>query len=188
MARAKSPEKEKAILAAAAAEIAESGVGAATARIAMRAGIAEGTLFTYFSSKDELLNTVYLELKTELIGRMLTEFPARASLERRARHMWASYIGWATEQPAKRKAVAQLSVSEVVTAETRAAVSAGRSELQQLLAELSERGALRGLPPEFTAALMMSMEETTMEFVAKSPRRKQQLIEAGFEAFWRAVK
>ena len=37
-------------------EIAEVGLGAPTAKIARRAGVAAGTLFTYFANKEELLN------------------------------------------------------------------------------------------------------------------------------------
>jgi len=32
------------------------------------------------------------------------------------------------------------------------------------------------------------MQEATMEFVAKTPRQKKQLIESGFATFWRAVR
>ena len=42
---------------------AERGIGhAPTSAIAAAAGVAEGTLFTYFKTKDELLNELYREL------------------------------------------------------------------------------------------------------------------------------
>ncbi|HYS81455.1 MAG TPA: helix-turn-helix domain-containing protein, partial [Anaeromyxobacteraceae bacterium] len=63
MARPKSEDKRNALLAAATQVIAELGVSAPTARIAQVAGVAEGTLFTYFRTKDELLNELYLALK-----------------------------------------------------------------------------------------------------------------------------
>jgi AcrR family transcriptional regulator len=66
MARIKSPEKRSAILQAAVREIAEAGLGAPTAKIARRAGLAAGTLFTYFANKEKLLNELYFELKIEV--------------------------------------------------------------------------------------------------------------------------
>src|SRR5215467_13328970 len=113
MARPKSPEKRSAILQAAVHEIAEAGLGAPTARIARRAGIAEGTLFTYFATKEELLNQLYLELKVEVYKRLNTGFPHKANLERRAWHVWSSYLDWAIEFPEKRKVSVQLNVSDV---------------------------------------------------------------------------
>ena len=65
MARVRSPEKRSAILQAAVHEIAKVGLGAPTAKIARRAGVAAGTLFTYFANKEELLNELYLELTGE---------------------------------------------------------------------------------------------------------------------------
>jgi AcrR family transcriptional regulator len=186
MARWKSPEKREAILSAAAEEIAASGLGVATAKIARRAGIAEGTLFTYFASKDDLLNAVYLEFKTEAYARVYRGFPIHGSLEQRARHIWFGYISWVANAPAKRKAVAQLSVSEIVTKATRAKAAEGWEGVEQLLGELGGSGPLRGLPTGFVSTLMLAMQEATMEYAAKKPRQKNQIVEAGFAAFWRA--
>jgi AcrR family transcriptional regulator len=186
MARLRSPEKRVAILEAATAEIAEGGLGVATAKIARRAGIAEGTLFTYFASKDELLNAVYMELKTEAYARIHHGFPIHSSLEQRARHIWFRYISWVADAPAKRKAVAQLSVSEVVTSATRAKAAKGWDGVERMLSELGEQGPLRALPTGYVSALMLAMLEATMEYAARKPRQKDQIVEGGFAAFWRA--
>src|ERR1700738_5452259 len=103
MARVRSPEKRSAILRAAVYEIAEAGLGAPTAKIARRAGIAAGTLFTYFANKEELLNELYLELKGEVYARVNSNFPHKGNLERRARHIWSSFLDWAIEFPEKRE-------------------------------------------------------------------------------------
>src|SRR5208282_1032371 len=66
MAKPKSEDKRNAILSAAAQVFAERGLGAPTAAITKAAGIAEGSLFTYFKTKDELINALYRELKLEL--------------------------------------------------------------------------------------------------------------------------
>jgi AcrR family transcriptional regulator len=65
MARVRSPEKHNAILQAAVHEIARARLGAPTAKIARRAGLAAGTLFTYFADKEELPSELYLELRGE---------------------------------------------------------------------------------------------------------------------------
>lgn len=54
MARPKSEDKKQALLEAATQAIAQSGIAASTAVIARNAGVAEGTLFRYFATKDEL--------------------------------------------------------------------------------------------------------------------------------------
>ncbi len=67
MARPKSEDKKQALLEAATAAFAQSGIAASTSAIARSAGVAEGTLFRYFATKDELLNELYLAIKLRLV-------------------------------------------------------------------------------------------------------------------------
>jgi hypothetical protein len=77
MARPKSEDKCNAILSAATHIFAERGRGAATAAISSAAGLAEGTLFTYFKTKDELVSALYREIKLELADAMMSGFPRK---------------------------------------------------------------------------------------------------------------
>jgi AcrR family transcriptional regulator len=185
MARIKSLEKRNAILVAAVHEIAEVGLGAPTAKIARRAGVAAGTLFTYFPNKEELLNELYLELKAEVYTRVNSNFPHKGSLERRARHIWSSFLDWTIEFPEKRKVSAQLNVSDLITPETRMRAAGGRGTIDRTLGELGTRG---GLPAGFATATMSAMQEATMEFVTKHPKQRKDLIEQAFHVFWRGLR
>jgi len=69
----------------------------------------------------------------------------------------------------------QLNVSDVITPETRAKTAAAA-------------GAVCQTPAGFAAATMMALQEATMEFVARQPIRRKQLIARGFQAFWRALR
>jgi AcrR family transcriptional regulator len=188
MARAKSPEKRQAILQAAVREIAESGLGASTARIAKGAGLAEGTMFTYFSSKDDLLNELYVELKTEVYRRIHAGFPHESGLRARARHVWTEYLRWAMEKPQEQKVVVLLNLSSVVSAATRERIGAERGTVVQTMDELGERGAFKELPKGFASSAMAAMQEAVMEMSAKKPRQKTILVEQAFDAFWRMAK
>ena len=80
MAKPKSEDKRNSILSAATQVFAERGLGAPTAAITSAAGIAEGSLFTYFKTKDELINALYCELKLELADSMMSGFPRKQSV------------------------------------------------------------------------------------------------------------
>jgi AcrR family transcriptional regulator len=188
MARARSPKKRSAILQAAVEEIAKVGLGAPTAKIARRAGVASGTLFLYFANKEALLNELYVELKSEVYARINLNFPHKGNLERRARHVWSSHLDWALQFPEKRKVSTQLYVSDVITPETRARTAGERGAVDATLAELGRRGALRGLPAGFAGATMTAMQEATMDFIAKRPKEREELLQRGFQVFWRALR
>jgi len=187
MARPKSEDKRNAILSAAARVIAEQGDSAATARIAKEARVAEGTLFTYFANKDDLLNHLYLELKAELRDAMLRGYPADASLRERARHAWNAYVDWAIEHPAERRALARLTLSERITETNRKAGSDGFAPISAAIQEAAALGKLRDYPAPFVGAIMNSLAETTMDFVLHHPADAERYRMAGFEAFWSAI-
>jgi|GraSoi2013_100cm_1033763.scaffolds.fasta_scaffold104262_2 AcrR family transcriptional regulator len=63
MARPRSEDKRNAIIAAATRVIVTQGLSAPTALIAQEAGVSNGSLFTYFETKTDLFNQLYLELK-----------------------------------------------------------------------------------------------------------------------------
>lgn len=187
MARPRSEDKRQAILAAAVQVIAEQGLGAPTARIAKLAGVAEGTLFTYFSTKDDLLNQLYLELKTELREVMMSGYPAHEDTRTRVRHVWRAYVHWGVDVPEKRKALAQLAVSDRVTEQTRAAAAQAFADVNGLIEDAVGHGVLCGQPLAFAGAIMVALAEATMEFMARHPAEAERYGAAGFESFWRAV-
>ncbi len=80
MARPRSEEKRNALMAAATRVIARHGMGAPTALIAQEAGVANGSLFTYFGTKADLVNDLYLELKAGQASAVLAGLPAGAAL------------------------------------------------------------------------------------------------------------
>ncbi len=187
MARPLSDDKRIAILDAAAEVVASQGVGATTAKIAKGARVAEGTLFTYFDSKDVLLNQLYVALKQDLAAAMIEGFPSGASLRERVRHVWGRYLDWGADQPAKRKALRQLGVSDRITETSRALAGDGLRDIRAMIEESRAAGVLRDQPPALTAAIMESLADTMLEFIAREPLKRDTYRNAGFEAFWNAV-
>jgi len=81
VARPKSADKRNAILDAATRLFAERGLTAApTSEISKQAGVAEGTLFTYFKTMNYLINALYREIKLELADAMMSDFPRKKNV------------------------------------------------------------------------------------------------------------
>nr|WP_249180832.1 TetR/AcrR family transcriptional regulator [Burkholderia cenocepacia] len=186
VARPRSPDKHDAILAAAARALAEDGASATTARIAKLAGVAEGTVFTYFETKDALLNALYLSLKAGLREAMMTGFPEHAPAEQAVRHAWNGYVSWGVANPDGRRALQQLGVSGRIDDAHRAAGAEGFGGIGSLLREqVAASGTLnRDEAHAFCSALFTSIAETAMESIARDPARADAYREAGFRAMW----
>src|SRR5260370_27473826 len=187
MARPLSEDKRTAILEAATEAVATLGVSAPTARIAKGAGVAEGTLFTYFANKDELLNRLYLELKMGLRDAVIAGYPAGKSLIDRSRHFWDRYIGWGSTYPLKRRALRQLAVSDRITEATKKLLGDAFGEVNDIMRESAAGGAMRHQPPAFVSAIMSAIADAAMDFIAREPAQPKRYTKAGFEPFWNAV-
>jgi AcrR family transcriptional regulator len=187
MARPKSEDKRNAILAATTELVAEQGLGAATAEVAKRAGIPQGSVFTYFSSKVELLNVLYLEVTKELTDTVLAAMPGGKDTRAQFRHLWTTWTDWGVTNPSKRRVQAQLNVSEVVSEQNRKAAYAYADPVFQLIRRVSAEGVLRNAPLEYVGALVDAWAATTMDFMIQRPAEADKLCRSGFDAVWLAL-
>jgi AcrR family transcriptional regulator len=187
MPRPKDEDKRKAIVEAAIRVIAAQGLGAPTMKIAEEAGVANGSLFTYFDTKADLLNQLYLELKAGMTSAALEGLPAEADLRKRMFHVWSNWMEWAVSNPERRRALAQLSVSDEVRPATRAAGHKTMMGIAQMMQEMRANGPMHNVPMPFVGAIMNALAEATMDFMIQDPVNAKRHCRAGFNTLWRAV-
>ncbi len=192
MPRPRSDDKRAAILDAAARVIAVQGLGAATAAIAKEAGVSNGSLFTYFDTKADLFNQLYLELKAEmgaaaLGGLRAGELPADEDVRGQLLHLYSGWLRWATTYQERRRTLAQLDVSDEITAATHAAASRAMSGIAEILELSRANGPLRDAPLAFVLALASAVADATIDFIIRDPDNAAAHTSAGFEALWRMI-
>ena len=119
-----SPDKREAILAAALRLIARLGLHAAPmSAVAREAGVAAGTLYLYFPSKEAMINALYLEMLEDRDRSMradLEEAPNEGTTARAG--LWAFWNGlarWHLDHPDASSFLHQCKSSAILTAETR---------------------------------------------------------------------
>jgi AcrR family transcriptional regulator len=189
VARPKSEDKRNAILDAATRLFAERGLAASpTSEISKLAGVAEGTLFTYFGTKDELINSLYREIKLELADAMMSDFPRKTNVRSRTRHVWDRYVRWGIANPKRRKVLGQLLVSEVLTKESREAGSTPFVEFQTMIRDGIEGHVFRNdLPVELISKSLGALVEATIDLTVSNPSKANKYRESGFQMLWAGI-
>lgn len=95
------PDKQQRILDAALRVFAEHGVhGIAVPPIAEEAGVAVGTLYRYFDSKEALVNAVFQDTKTLLGKRLLAGLDTEAPPRELFVELWNRLAAFAQDEPA----------------------------------------------------------------------------------------
>ena len=189
MARPRSEDKRNAILDAATRLFAERGLTAApTSEISKLAGVAEGTLFTYFKTKDDLINALYREIKLELADAMMSDFPRKKNIRTKLRHVWDRYVNWGIANPRQRKVLAQLTVSEALTKESRDAGSAPFVEFQAMIRDAIEQRVFRNdVPVELISKSFAALVEATIDLTESNRAKAKQYRDSGFQMFWAGI-
>lgn len=188
MARPKSVEKHEAILEAAIKVIAEQGLSASTATIAKQASVAHGSLFNYFATKTDLLNAVYLRLKDELSDVVLAALPDDdADTRHQLHHLWTRWLQWGTSNPSRRRALAQLSVSDQITDASRLASVERSAAGINIVRRASARGVLKSESIDFVGAIIDALASATIDQMLRDPARAEHYRETTFRILWNVL-
>lgn len=174
-------------MSAAIARIAADGLGASTATIAKEAGVSNGSLFTYFETKADLLNRLYVELKVEMAAAALDGLPSGGDIREQAFHMWSRWLRWATSRPDKRRTLAHLDVSGEITPESRRTAQRTMAGVAELLERIRENGPMHDAPLGLVVALTSALTDTTIDFMIHDPDNADEHCVAAFDAFWRML-
>ena len=94
------PDKAEAILAAALDLFVERGFhGTSVPSVADKAGVASGTIYHYFDSKEALVNAVFQRWKQAMVAEMLRDFPFQGSAREQFRAVWDRMAAFALAHP-----------------------------------------------------------------------------------------
>jgi AcrR family transcriptional regulator len=174
-------------LSAATRVIAFQGLGASTAAIAKEAGVSNGSLFVYFDTKATLMNELYVVLKTEMGVAAVAGVPVEREAREQILHMWNRWLRWATTNPEKRRALAQLQVADDITTESHETVSHALNGIAELLERSRANGPMQDSPLGFVLTLVNAMADATIDAMIREPALSEAHSNVAFEAIWRVL-
>lgn len=189
MARPKTGDKPRDIREATVAEVAAIGSTAVSVnKIADRAGVSVGTIYRYHKTKEDLLYSVFLELKRDIHHAMMTAAANHTGAANRLRAMWFALVDYGFDAPADFQLV------EMMTAEIRPAFRAN-VDLQKLqnevLAEIQagiDQKVLVDVPAHRIETVLASPSITLARKASLSGVRPDQSeVDQIFDLVWRGV-
>ncbi|MCL1056740.1 TetR/AcrR family transcriptional regulator [Shewanella gelidimarina] len=162
-----------------------------TASIAKTAGVATGTLFHHFASKDLLMNHLFISIKQEFASAIKSQMSSKGDLKLDAEHLWQVAIDWAIAHPLKQEFFQQYSMSPSIASEIRQQAMNG---ILSFMGELIIQGQKLGILANFPLPLML--ESCHGQYLAATryfldhPDRWKDVAhkQASFSMFWNAMR
>lgn len=112
--------KKNEIIAATLELIAERGVhNTPMSLISKRSGIAAGTIYHHFDSKENLINEIYIDIKRAVLTNVMKNDDPARSYKNRFFNIWSAYYYYLVDNPHSLSFLEQCSSIPLITEETR---------------------------------------------------------------------
>lgn len=151
--------------------------------VAKAAGVATGTAYVHYESKEELVYATYLEIKAELGATVLAGFDESVEPRRRWRHILTKAYAFMSEEPERARFLSQLEESPYYE-EAHARLVAAGDPLAAMAAADDMIALLVPLPGEVIYALSFGV---AVRLIAAGVLLKPEEVDLLVEATWRAV-
>ena len=183
-------DKRTAILDAALKLFTERGFhGTSTAQISKDAGVATGTLFNYFPTKEDLINSLYFDVKGDLSQAMGKDIEAESTFQDKLRKIWSNLVKWGVDNQDEFLFVGQFCSSPYITKFTREEVMKEYIFLHKLVDEGIKKGEIRDFSAELTIAMFYQGSRAVVNLILDSDpsQDENKIIEDGFQIIWRGL-
>jgi AcrR family transcriptional regulator len=183
-------DKREAILKTALTLFVERGFfGTPTSLISKEAGVATGTLFFYFRTKEELIDTLYLQVKAKAADAMCRGLDGEKDTKARLNRIGHNAVAWGTENKEEMKFMEQFAHSPFVSTSAQEEGMSRFVFLQDLVTEGIREGVIRDYDPQLLVYMMASSLSGLIGRVAGagSHAEREAIIDQGLEFVWNGL-
>lgn len=190
MVRIKTDDKRDAILWATLRLVNSNGYHAAPmSKIASDAGVSAGTIYLYFQNKEDLINKLYLELKSRFADRAFRNFNPEMPVKNGFEIIWRNILSYKLQEPEEAAFIEQCDNTPMVTHANR---EFGLKLIQQLF-DLWERGQEEGIIKPFSRPMLFAFSLFPIVYITQSYSKSgkelgTEAIDLAFGASWDAIR
>lgn len=190
--QSKIQDKRKEILDSALKLFVEFGFhGTPTSKIAAEAGVANGTLFHYYKTKEELVIVLYNDIKDELNRHITSKTNCSDSLETKVKVMVINFIYWALDNRDKFYYINQFHFSPHFFKISKETIHKQSTCHTMLIEEGIKTHLLKPLPVGFLFTIISSHVFGIYQYLTNgnfSEKEQKRVINDAYEMMWDMIK
>jgi AcrR family transcriptional regulator len=161
--------------------------GTATSKIAQEAGVANGTLFNYFKTKDDLVIALYISVKEELAASISQNTTPDKELKEVMKSQFLASLFWALDHPLKFRFIQQFHSSPYLGKIEQEVIESQVLPHLALIQKGIDAKVLQPLPVDLVYTLISSHTFGLYQYLSAKqlPKVKQhEIIQQTFEMLW----
>jgi AcrR family transcriptional regulator len=161
--------------------------GTATAKIAKEAGVANGTLFLYFPTKDQLIQELYIDIKEQLNNTILLDYDESWKLKDRFYHIFKTSINWSLDNKNEFRFIQMVHSSPYIHQIAEATLNKYVHSHLTLLEEGSQQKIIKNLPADFLLSLVSNHIFGLHQYLSNQQledKKRNKLINQAVELIW----
>lgn len=161
-----------------------------TARISKEAGVATGTLFNYFDTKEKLINNLYLYCKDSLIARITQGIDTEKTFRSKLKKVYMNYLEWGLDNTDEFLFFQQFSNSPYIGELTRREGLSKFSGLLGLITEGIENEIIKNFNQDYINAVIIGIFNSSMHYFIENPSlaKDEEFLEISFSFLWDSIK
>ena len=183
-------DKKKQILNAATRLFAEEGLAVPTARIAKEAGVSNGTLFNYFSTKQDLIDDVFFTIREKIANDIISDLNLNGDTYDILLDIWMSYINWAHAHHLEHQVLGLLRASKALSRDVFYATDHFFVIANDTLKKGQQEGDVKTQDIEYIIYIGLSALRSTIDYTLLNNIKGKNLeafSKQGFELFWSGI-
>lgn len=183
-------DKKAAILKATLELISEQGFHATPmSQIARKANVSIGTIYHYFTGKDDLINALYIDIKTRLAQYALQNYSSDVPVREGFKQLFSGVILYFIENPAELSFTEQYENSPLITSATHEEGMRIARPIKDFFERAMEQNLLKELPVEMLGALISgAVISLTKFYLLGTIKPDEASLNAGLDAIWDMIK
>jgi len=161
--------------------------GTPTSKIAKEAGIANGTLFHYFSTKDDLVMALYVHIKKQMAESMAFRWHENDALKDIMKNVYVSTLYWALDNKLEFKFVEQFNSSPFLSLIAPEEVQKQVQFHYDLIQRAIDEKWIKPMPVDFIFTLVMSNVYGLNQYLLShtfTKAEQQKYINDTFDMLW----
>jgi AcrR family transcriptional regulator len=158
-------------------------------KIAKMANVSPATIYLYFENKQDLINQVYIEVKTAFTGFTFKAYDPKLPVEKSFEMVWNAIANFKLKEVEEALFLAQCDSTPMVDEVSR---QEGLKHLQPLL-DLWERGQQEGIIKQISPYLLYAYTVAPLSFLMTMQQRgdfhlNETHLNDAFQAAWNSIK